>query len=232
MDRKDRKTKTVRKKKYSKKDMKQYVTKNQLDVILDRRIEDKFINNKLEEIPLVDFNSAAGNEIQELSVSPEGTGPQDFVGLRVKPKSIYGRFHLTGNQNIPNAGLSTLVRIMVIQWHLDAVAPPDIDDILDIDGPPTLLANGIPLAYNNLGNVNKFSVIYNKIVELSNDDDNTKFIQVDEFYHEFSKRQRMSLYNNLGGATTGHFYLVWFSDKSLANAPNATYVMRFRYEDA
>ena len=229
MERKDRKSKKAFKKKYNKKDMKQYVTKNQLDVILDRQIEDKFIDNSLVQIFLQDAVTANPNRVQELSVVAEGTGPSELVGLRTKPKALYMRFHFFGNPTGNNNNQSTIIRVIVFQWHLDASDQPNTDDILQV--PPLTMA-GQPLAYNNIGNSNKYTIIYNNIVDLANADQSSKFIQQDEFYYQFSKRQRHNLYDNAGAATTGHFFLLWFSDKLIADAPVATYVARYRYEDA
>ncbi len=224
MDRKDKKSKNNRKTKSSRK----FVTMDQLDKALDRNIEDKFIDLTIDLIPLTSPAGATPNT-REVSVVPEGTGPNELIGLKTRPKAVMGRFQYTGRPTDFNMNNATFVRVLIVQWTQDASEPPEVDDILQ----PVVGNDVHTLSYNNIGNAGKYRVLYNKIVELSNDDDSARFIQVDSFYYEFGKTAQHNRYDIAGGATTGHIYLVWFSNKEeILDAPFISAYIRYRYEDA
>lgn len=224
MDRKDKKVKVNRKTKASRK----FVTMDQLDKALDRNIEDKFIDNTFE---LNAITSPAGlaTNIHELSVVPEGTGPNELIGLKTRPKAVMGRFLYNGRTTAFNNETLTGVRVLIIQWTQDASDQPEVDDILQ----PVVGNDVSVLAYNNIGNAGKFKVLYNKVVELANSHDANNFLQADSFYYEFGKTAQHNRYDIVGAATTGHIYLIWFSNKeAVDDAPQISAYLRFRYEDA
>ncbi len=231
MDRTDKINKNKRRSKTAKK----FVTHQQLDQILDRRIEDKFLDVNREAVPVLPLSAVINERVLELSVTPEGDTASSRIGLRTKPKSLAMRFLYTANDvvpTIPNSAHS--IRTMVIQWHLDAADPPVVADILNLDI-PLLTGEGQTLAYYNLGNINKFSVVYNKIIHLNRDDDAGTWLNQDEFYKSFPKNQKNCLFEagTNGDPTTGTFYLLMFST-ALAGEDNpfVSWVSRFRYEDA
>ncbi len=225
MDRKDKKSKNLRRNK-KKND---FVTKQQLDKILDNRIEDKFIDT-INDLLSLTSSAGLGNNVFELSIPPEqGTGGSDVIGIRTRPKAIMGRFSYTGRTTGFNNETTTLIRLLVIQWMLDASDQLVPDDILQ---PVTALDSRV-LSYNFLENVGKYKILYNKIIYIGNQDNSSKFYDVDSFYYEFGKTAKQLMYDETGAGVTGQLYLIAFSNKeSLSDAPLFSFNIRFRYEDA
>ncbi len=227
MDRKDKKSKVNRRSKKSN----NFVTKGELDKILDNRIEDKFIDKVTDLLSLTLPNIPGGSQTSfELSIPTEqGAGVSDVIGIRTRPKSIMGRFSYTGRTTAFNNETTTYIRLLVIQWMLEASDQPEAFDILQ----PVTAPDNQVLAYNNLENVGKYKILYNKIVYLGNQDNSSKFYDVDSFYYEFGKTAKHLMYDDSGAGITGQIYLIAFSNKEeLTDAPLFTFNTRFRYEDA
>ncbi len=225
MDRKDKKSKNKRRNK-KKND---FVTKQQLDKILDNIVEDKFIDTVTDLLSLTSPAGASQNVFQISEPQEQGTGGSEVIGIRTRPKAIMGRFSYTGRTTAFNNETTTYIRLLVIQWMLDGADQPIVDDILQ---PVTAQDNRV-LAYNNLENVGKFKILYNKIVYLGNQDNSSKFYDVDSFYYEFGKTAKHLMYTELGSGITGQLFLIAFSNKEeLSDAPFFTFNIRFRYEDA
>ncbi len=230
MDNKDRKSKNYRKKKYAKNDMKQYVTKSQLDDILDRNVEDKFIDVTEDSVRITSTLGEGDQQIRELTQIPEGDDASSRIGLKIKPKSLALRLYYNGTQTGFNNDTVTRIRCIIFQWHLDAADQPGVDDILALPGSLETDTQ----AYNNLSNTNKFTIIFNKLVSIQNVDNASNFSDQDSLFREFGPRQRQLYFvSGSADATTGQFYILLISNKeSLADAPIVSYYSRFRYEDA
>ncbi len=233
MDRKD-KTRRVRKRRKNKK----FVTHQQLDKRLDDAIEDKFFDISRDGVPISGSLAVDANNVVLLTPVQEGVGARQTIGLKIKPKSLTLRIMYTGIQTANNDDESTMIRLMLIQWYLDAKVPPTLPDIIDFVSTGNV-GNAPPLAYYNLENLDKFTVYYNKHIQLNNRHNATGFKDQDSHYISFPKRVRNVMYEadpippDINVPTTGHFYLLIFSDKDVvADKPFTSWIARLRYEDA
>ncbi len=228
MDKKDKINKNKRKKKSSKR----FVTHAQLDMALDRAIEDKFFESAQEEI-IITSVTGPNTKFFKLTEIPQGQGASDRVGLKVRPKSLTIRLLYSGrSQDIDpfNTVTHSLIRVIVFQWKQDAMSQePQAIDILE----PLNGINIEALAFYNLENIDKFRVIFTKIIHLNDNSGSGQYVDQDTLYKSFSTSNQHLLFRDGADATTGQIYIMLVSNKGNTNSgPRVSFVSRFRYEDA
>jgi len=230
MDRKDRVSKKVFKRKP--KGMKKYATKEYVDNLIDDAIENKFFDETIEDQIITDRNGPNAKFFQLTNI-PQGDAVNERVGIRCRPKSLSLRFAYRGRNNGGINDEFTIIRLYCFQWK-PSIGGPNIQGPNEADFTEPLAGiDSQTLSHLPLEFVEKYRIIFTKLIILGNDQNSSKYIDQDSFYKEFSRSQQHLLFIDGAGPTTGQIYVYLICNQGNVNTgARVSMSSRFRYEDA
>jgi len=170
---------------------------------------------------------ASGQVQNTLNDVAQGTGQSQRVGRSIMVTAVQCRGHLElPTAANPDEG-SDRVRVMLV---LDKQANGAAAAITDV------LQSATTYSFNNLSNVNRFRVLYDKILTLNSGGSAGGGLQTSSVQHQFTIYQRCRVpiqYNGPGGTLpdiqSNNFLMIFLSDSGLTGVQSVT---RIRYIDA
>lgn len=177
---------------------------------MNRQIESKIFDQGLNGVGM---NSVVLNVLDVTSGISRGTGDNQFIGDKISPTYLMGRFSLTLGDT------TNICRLMVIQ-NIGPVTTPTMGVMFQNLVSPWLS----PL---NTDNDNKYRVLYDKIYSL----DAAHVVRTGKIKIN-SKKLRPITYVAAGTVETGAIYIVALSDSAAVVDPQLNLRTRLHFKDA
>lgn len=161
-----------------------------------------------------------------LTAPSQGVADTERIGDKINITSISFRFSITA------ADGTNLIRLLIFQWHEDDnVSVPVISDILT--DPTSGALSPVYYHYNHDTIGHKFTVLYDKVYNLSGDDVGGENQQVYKSMYIPRKYMKRSV-KFTGGSIKGmnHVRFLCVSDSGSVSHPSMDWIARAHYTDA
>ncbi len=174
----------------------------------------------------------SGTSIAFLSAIIQGVGQSQRIGNWIRPTSMHGTVVCKGNPEalaLPTPVETYLMRVTILVFNDDlAVAEP-------VSASNFLLDSARPGGPFNINIKGQFSVLWTRVVTVSNNTDNTQFVRTLTFRINTTK-QRKCLFKGPDGDDFGKFQYLFLASSEAPSPvnepPTADIDSMFRYTDS
>ncbi len=160
---------------------------------------------------------------QMVHLTPIGQGDTNVLrnGNQLTPVKLNGYIFVSGNTAQTNF---SSMRVGIMRWNEDFSATPPTIAIIAAD-------SSDPLAPYNLDNKGQFSVLWSRLVVLSNNSANPKILQQLRFSLKLAGAPK-TLFDGAGFKKYHYFLFAWSDIAAAADEPLLTLSTSFRFTDS
>lgn len=181
----------------------------------------KEIESKFYDYSVSSTISTALTAINPLTSFARGTGPSNYIGMKVKPVFLTIRGTLTGSD------ATNFVRMVVIQ-DKSVSGTPNVSTIFQNTTYPWI-------SPFNVDYIDAYNVLADRFIQFRTFESAAGTFSGTTKYFKIKipgKKLRQITYTNAGAADTGTLWILFISDSSLVSHPSYTFTSRFTYSDA